>query len=458
MISENINLDKSISEPLYIQLSDSLISQIREGLISNGERLPSRRTFAEELKVSENTVMLAYQTLVDRGYAHSMPRSGLYAQSLSPINTDYSEISWENRDDHVYNLSQNLTALSYLPKSAISASLKEIIYNEDIDIFNHGEKRGDKSFRQAISKHLLASRGLHCKPSQIIIGAGTDYLLSTLCRVLGNDCACGIENPCYARSYSALMQASRNLVFINSGIGGFNLSSLKNTNINLLYTMPSHQFPLAYQMKKSTREALIKWAKAGNRYIIEDDYDSEFMYEPQEPSLFELSGGENVIYMNSFARSIAPAFKIAYMVLPENLLKIWRDTLPYYYCFASRLEQAMLAELINSRRFSKNIKELRRAYNRRRNILIEEFSAPDCKNKYKISGAGGGTHLLLTFNTEKDENEIREEADKLGIKIMPLSVCLLRPTPCLPAKTFIIGFGKVNEDELRDAIKRIKSI
>lgn len=453
-----IHLDRSSETPVYQQLYQHLSNGIRSGKLTSNEKLPSRRTLSGALGVSINTVMAAYQMLEKDGYIMARPASGFYVRADNAVLSDLSESGLKSEADYVYNFSQNTVELSHIPQKKLATIYRDALYDHP-DLFGHGEKMGDLCLRRAVTKYLFAVRGIQCSEDQILIGAGRDYLLMCLCRVLGLDKVYGLENPCYARTHFAIHGSAVQTEILNIGLSGLKPELVQQSNADILCLMPNHQYPTAYIMGEEDRLALLDWADEEGRYIIEDDYDGEFLFTKRPPRpLFSLDRAEKVILLGDFERSIAPAVKIAYMVLPKKLAKNWTRLLPYYYSFASRTEQFALAQLIEGGHAIRHVKALAGIYRQKRDVLISALQALPFADRLSISGTEGGTHILVRCQSNKTEAELKASALAAGVKLIPLSACLTRSSGLLPDNTFIFGYGGLTPDEITAGIRALETV
>lgn len=460
MYTGNFKFDRKSKIPLHRQICNFIIGEIKAGHFENNEKLPSRRKLSQLLGASGTTVDLAYQLLASEGYVYSKDRSGFYVRLTNNITFDTKEFYWEESIKYVYNFSQNGQCLDFIPRRKFSKLLQTAVYNED-DIFDHGGKSGDLYARRAVAKHLYNSRGIPCSPEQIVIGAGEDYLFRLIGETFPKDMVWAFENPGNMRFYTALNNLGRKSEFVNVTTDGFDFDAFVKLKANILVVSPSHQFPLGYQMDLKTREKLLKWvASAPDRCIIEYDYDGDLIYNSDEPPLMSaLDKSGRVIYMNSFTRCIAPAIKMAYLMIPEKIMQLWIDShlwqrrVVQFASLASRLEQYVIAELIDSGALSRCILSLQREYKKRQKVLIDALNSASFADKVSIGGCCGGTHVIMTVNMNRDVLELRRRAANAGVKIVPVTVYTYGTSHSIDPHIFVAGFGALNEEEIRDGVK-----
>ena len=323
-----ITLDTESGVYLYEQIYQYIKNEIVEGKLSSKERLPSTRALAEHLQIARSTVELAYEQLVSEGYIEAKPYKGYF---ICPIGELYhlkkeqsvkrEEIKKEN--SYLFDLSPNGIEMKAFPFSTWRRISKNVLAEHQKDIFEPGHPKGDFEFRNTICRYIYSFRGVNCEPEQIIIGAGNDYLLVLLGKILGEHQRVAMENPTYKRAYRIFSSDGYEMSTMPIDKNGMSMEHLRNSQANIAYIMPSHQFPTGVVMPIGRRMELLKWAEeAENRYLIEDDYDSEFRYKGKPiQALQAWDKKEKVIYMGTFSKSIAPAIRVSFMVLPKPLLE-----------------------------------------------------------------------------------------------------------------------------------------
>lgn len=450
------SFDKSLDKPLYIQLYMCIRDDIVSGKIEDASRLPSRRSLCAATGLSKNTVELAYQKLVEDGYVISRARSGFFVRRNSPLNTNIAEPDFYNKDGIQFNLSHNGVDADSLPLEYMAKLYREIVYDEP-ELFGFGHKYGEKSLRQAVCKYLYEERGIECRPSQVIIGAGSDYLLEQLCKLFDEGSLVSFENPCFARSYIPVKYSRLETCLTNAVINDFNLNGFLSTGANIVYVQPEHQFPLGYVMSDKVRSVLTDWAASGpERYIIEDEHDSWFYEHTPHDSLFKTDTSGSVIYIGAFSATTVPAFKTAFMVLPDALKARLNERLPYYLPFASRVEQRVIASYIQSGKYMRHIAKLREIYNEKRNHLLSELDKHFGNDSgAKVLGGHCGKSMILNVETRLTESEMRYKAALAGVKLISVADCCIAGNELLPRNSFIIGFGELNKDEISQAVKNL---
>lgn len=445
-----IDINKSKGKALYMQLYDAIIEEILSGRLRNGMKLPTRRKMAEQLNVAQTTVDSAYKMLQDTGYIISIPRRGyVISFKLSPYGDD---IPWESIAPEEIIFSPNGIDISHLPRTAYAKIMRDILYNNGIDIFSYPEKGGEFVLRNELSKYLYSFRDVKCSPSQIIIGAGPEYMLSTLAEIFPHNMRYILENPCDGHFYNTLSSYRHKVTLLPSNIDEFDIDALYASGGSILCIEPDTRYPRSRAMPQETCREILKWAYAApDRYIIENGHDSE-LQSVQKKTLYSMDTQNRVLYLSSFSRSISPAVKTAYMVIPENLLELWKKKHIYYYSLVSKQEQHALAEFIRRGHFIKHYKYMRKSYKERREYL------KDCLFKtfggnVKIHGEDAGTYITVELAPYRLD-EIKSKAKTAGVKLVSLnSFNINKSTSPLENDRLVMGIGDLNNEKIRLGVK-----
>ena len=444
--------------PMYEQLYRSIREDIINGVIKGGEKLPSKRRLAEHLKISQITVENAYSQLLAEGYIISKPRSGYYAQQIIKHNKKTELINYEipkpKAENYLYAFHTNTVDTECFPFSSWAKLLRSELTEKASKLLIAAPNQGVLELRQQICKYLAEFRGIYVIPEQVIIGAGSEYLLMLLIQLLGRNRIYALENPCYPKLNNVFKANGANVQPITLDKDGLQIEKLEKTNASVVYLTPSHQFPLGVVMPVARRIKMLKWAEqTGDRYIIEDDYDSEFRYTSRPiPAMKELDHADRVIYLNTFAKSLAPSLRISYMVLPKCLLKKYRDELRFYSSTVPSFEQYTLAKFIKTGMFERHISRIRNLYKSRRDILIELLNKSALAKDMKISGEDAGLHLMLTLKNGLSESEMVELAAQNGVHLHGISDYYIAECEKKPNSTVVLGYAGLNEDIMKKAV------
>ncbi len=429
-----IVLDPDNKKHLYEQIYDHIKKEIREGKLCYGERLPSARLLAQQLQISRSTVDLAYGQLVSEGYLEAKPCQGYFVSHVEELyhiireNDDMQEKEQkeiqkqQTEDSFLRDFSPNTIDMSYFPFSTWKRIHRQVLLDEQENVLHKGDPKGDERLRRTIAYYLHASRGVNCSPEQIIIGAGNDYLLLLLQKLFGDVRTVAMENETYLRAYRIFCSNAYRICVTDMDEKGMCASALERTEADLAYVMPAHQFPTGAVMPVGRRLELLGWAKEKeNRYLIEDDYDSEFRYKGKPiPALQSLDRREKVIYMGTFSKSIAPAIRVSYLVLPRRLLTLYEQNCSFLSSTVSRIDQAVLNRFIAEGYFERYLNKMRKVYRQKQEKMLaclEPF-----RSCFTIAGEEAGLHILL-MPKDKDVTEqmLIQKAQQQGCKVYGLS-------------------------------------
>lgn len=476
MYDMTIQLNADGDKCLYEQIYEYIRQEIREGKLLAGERLPSTRSLAEYLQVARSTVEYAYDQLLSEGYIEARPYRGYFVCPLDAILWMDGERQTVRKDEELkkcrYDFSPGGTDMSVFPFSVWKSITKNILNEGNSELFAQGEPQGDYSLRLTISRYLHSSRGVECEPEQIIVGAGNDYLLMLLEKLLGRHVNIAMENPTYKRAYRIFKSFAYNIETVDMDKSGMKVKELAGTAASCAYVMPSHQFPTGTVMPIGRRTEILRWAnEKPDRYIIEDDYDSEFRYRGKPiPSLQSSDKNGKVIYIGTFSKAIAPAIRVSYMVLPKLLLEKYRRECYFYSCTVSRIDQRILDEFIKNGYFERHLNKMRKLYKEKHDILLECLSP--FEDKFNVSGEDAGLHLLITARGNASESELLDKAYAEDVKVYGLSDSLVDKSPyrdvvshevttsdrvITPYRaTVILGFGGLDKESIISGMKRLE--
>lgn len=454
-----IPIDSNLSAPLYEQIYCYIKTEIKTKKISIHEKLPSTRKLAKDLGVSRNTIEMAYDQLLSEGYIEVFPKRGYFVNELSNVTylsidpIRFEEPKAIEQTYYNYDFSPFTIDNETFPYN-IWRRLSKDCLNNQTDLFLLGENQGDYPLRKAIADYLHQSRGVACSPKQVIVGAGIDYLIQLLCQLFPHYTVIGMENPSYIRAYRIF----KGLGFLVSPISldqnGMDIKALSASNASIAYVTPSHQYPLGVITSINRRLELLDWAmKAQNRYIIEDDHDSEFRYKGKPiPALQGIDANNKVIYLGTFSKAIAPAIRIGYMVLPIPLLSLYEKKISYYACTVSRVDQAIMTKFITEGYFERHLNRMRTHYKAKQDAAILAFR--EFGNSIKILGEHAGLHFVLQFRTYCSEKELIDIAKQHKIALYGLSEHFIHP-PEYPSNKILFGYANLSIFELTKGIHEL---
>ena len=447
--------------PLYRQLYGYIVREITAGGLPAGERLPSKRRLAADLGVSVSTVETTYQMLAAEGYVRARAKSGFTvcrierldapARPAPRIPAEAPAARWR------YDFATGSVDTALFPFKTWARLQRETLTAHP-ELLNHGPRQGDAALRAAIAKHLHAYRGVVCAPEQVVVGAGIEYLVGLLARLF-SERVFAVENPGYARTAQVLGRNGVRTVFVPVDGDGMHVGALAESGAQLAYVTPSHQFPTGATMPIARRTALLRWAgEAPERYVIEDDYDSEFRYDTRPiPSLQGLDPAGRVIYVGTFSKSVAPSMRIGYMVLPVPLLERYRAAYSLYSSTVSRFEQQTLCRFIEDGHFARHLNRLRGVYRARRDALLDALYGAFGPGGVTVHGSHTGLHLLAALPGGGTEAQLVEAAARAGVRVNGLSSYYMAHPETCPPSTVVLGYSELDAAQLRAAVALLKT-
>lgn len=460
---------------LYEQIYDYIRQEIRKGKLLYEEKLPSTRYLADFLQISRSTVELAYDQLVSEGYIEAKPYRGYYVCKVEELfelgaeemNEQHAaERVWEpenkapaerTSDSYEYDFSPDTIDISAFPYATWKKITKNILVDANSEIFASGSPKGDYELRETIARYLHSSRGVNCTPDQIIIGAGNDYLLMLLEKILGRHVRIAMENPTYKRACHIFESFAYQIVPVAMDSSGMSVEGLRLSGADVAYVMPSHQYPTGVVMPIGRRMELLKWAAGEEgRYLIEDDYDSEFRFKGKPvPSLQASDRAGKVIYIGTFSKAIAPAIRTGYMVLPAPLMKIYEERCSFYSTTVSRIDQRILNEFIGRGHFERHLNRMRKLYREKHDVLLRGLK--EMEEDFLITGEDAGLHLLLQSRSGQSEEQLVKAAREAGVRVYGLSEFCVGELPTdWNADTVILGYASLSHEQLTEGVKRLK--
>ena len=464
MFSLTLTLDPKNRTPMYEQLYAAIAGAIREGALRSGEKLPSKRALCAQLGVSRSTVETAYELLLAEGYVESRPRSGYYAADyvatqgtvlcVPPITQ--STVPCVVSDGRAPSLQSALLStsavdVSLFPYASWAKLYKEVVYNSP-ELLQRGDPRGEGPLREALVRLLSEYRGVRCAPEQVVVGSGMETLLDQLITLFGPEAVYAMEDPGYPALERILRARGREPRFVPMDGSGMDAAALERSEATVAYLTPSHQFPLGITMPASRRSRLLRWAVERDGWIVEDDYDSEFRYGGRPISSMQgMDRHGRVVYAGTFSRSLAPAIRLAYMVLPPELLVRWEAVYGRQQPTVSRYEQTVMARFLDGGYYVRYIRRVGKLYADRRTALLAGLGQID---GLTVSGAEGGIHFLVTLPRLSEAELLRRSAGA-GLSLRGLSEFCHRAAP--EPSTLVLGYGGLATEDVPEIVSRLKT-
>lgn len=462
----NLNIENKTSY-IYKQIYKSIKKHILKGELKAGEKLPSKRELAHQEGISINTVSNAYDQLIAEGYIYSEERRGYFVEEIAPFKNKMQTIS--NFPKHLKEAESNIEGWLSLSHNKIDLTefpyrdwLKhqQVVFKENMDdLQSIPYLQGPLKVRKTIARMLLFNRGVKCEPEQIIIGAGTQILLKQLMELFSKEDVIGLENPGYPRFNQLFKGMNQKIASIDLDEKGACIKTIKKTNPDILVITPSHQFPTGTIMPISRRIDILNWAlQDGKRYIIEDDYDSEFKYETDNiPSLQSLDNHQSVIYTGTFSKTLFAGMRISYMVLPVELLKKYKKEHRDLMCSSNTLELYTLSRFIEHGDYMSYVKKMNYKYDIKRKLVIFELEKV-LKNRIKIKAIPAGLHFIAEIKTHISYETFIERASQVKLELATLNHFKHSKDITEGSVNVVIGFAHIEQEDIKEAVSRLKTI
>jgi GntR family transcriptional regulator / MocR family aminotransferase len=481
-----IALDSSRKIPMYRQLCEWFRRAILAGQLRPGQRVPSTRSLAAELKVSRIPVSSAYEQLHAEGYfetfvgagtcvARSIPddalkpgiekiprvsRQASNGNALRQVSRRVALMrlpaeTWSNK---LVPFRVSLPALEHFPTRVWSQLLNRHSRKSTRQFMAYGDAKGYVPLREAIAEYLGTVRAVRCEASQVLVTTGSQQGLQLSAQVLldANE-RVWVEEPGYPGARQALTMAGAQLVPVPVDHEGLDVAEgiRRARNARAVYITPSHQYPLGVTMTATRRMLLLNWAMRSGAWIIEDDYDSEYRLGGRPiASLQGLDPDARVIYVGTFSKVMFPALRLGYVVVPKDLVVAFSTVRDATDQFSSTLYQAAMTDFIREGHFARHIRRMRMLYMERRTALVQAIHK-QMGGDLEVIGAEAGMHLVALLPPGVSDVAISRRAAEMGISAMPLTSCYAKP----PLRGgLILGYGGADARQIHDGIRRLRMI
>lgn len=441
------DLKKSPGVPLYEALYRCIRADILSGHLSAGQKLPSKRTLAANLEVSKITVEAAYSQLLSEGYITAREKVGYFVEKVEGVSREAVPLpAPEPQPQADQGVDLIAGGSAEFPFSVWSRLQRGVMLDYGETLLRPLPNQGHYGLRRAIAAHLAAFRGMTVMPENILIGAGTDFLYNLLIQLLGRDLVYAVEEPGYGKIRQIYAAGGAQCVGVSMDAHGVMPHKLQEAQV--LHISPSHHFPTGLVTPTARRLELLNWAAQGDRWIIEDDYDSEFRFHAHPISAMQsMDRHGKVIYMNTFSKTLAPSIRISYMVLPPALMQQFREKLGFYSCTVPSFEQYTLERFLREGHFEKHINRMRKTYKNRRNRLVELLKNSPIADQITILEQDAGLHFLLRIQTVMDDEALTEHWAEAGIRIRALSEYYHGATPHQDRRCLVMDYSGLTEEK-----------
>ena len=459
-----------------LTLSDFLYENLKSHILAKdfkpNEKLPSKRNLANHLGISVITVANTYERLISEGYIYSIEKSGFYVTELlsfsskdekakshdSKIDLDFENPIFPQKAE--IDFKTNAISFEKFPFKTWNKITKEVFVESPEHLLKLPEAKGVFQLRKEIALYLRRFRNMKVSPNQIVIGSGTEYLYSLLVKLFDNNLLYAVENPGYKKIAQVLKTNGVKCKPCNLDDFGLSIEDLEKSGANVVHLSPSHHFPTGIVMPVRRRQEILSWAnREKNRYIIEDDYDSEFRFlgKPLTPLFSSEYNTENkVIYINTFTKSLSPSFRIGYLVLPKNLLEVFEEKLGFFSNTVSSFEQFVLAKFMEKGFFEKHIIKMKNYYRSLRNYLIFCLEKSSLSNFCKIKEEESGLHFLLEIHKKIDSETLKKDFSKNNIVIPFLEDYFYGEKTNLEKIILVINYSGIKKEDIPKSVKKLE--
>jgi GntR family transcriptional regulator/MocR family aminotransferase len=477
-----LSLDRRLAKPLHRQVYDGYRDAILDGRLRPGQRLPSTRTLAQELRISRVPVVAAFEQLAAEGYLESRvgagsyvstalpdpvrprahPKSGAASVAPRPGPRRVPSEKWPSVDapwfegHGAFRIAQ--PALDEFPTTVWARLVARRARALGRRQMTYGDAMGFLPLREALAEYLRTVRSMRCTAEQIMIVSGSQQALAVAGRALlepGD--AVWLEEPGYPGARAALTLVGARPIPVPVDGDGLDVAAgiARCPDARAAYVTPSHQYPLGMLMSAPRRLQLLDWARRRGAWLLEDDYDSEYRYDHQPiASLHGLDTDQRVLYVGTFSKVLFPALRVGYLVIPHDLVARFRQVRDAMDIFPATLQQAVLHDFVREGHFARHLRRMRAVYAKRRRALVGAIER-ELGDTVTVAGDSAGFHLVVLLPPGARDREIAERAASRGISVVPLSSCYAGPRP---RPGLVLGYGPPRASEVADAVRRLKAV
>ncbi len=453
---------KSSRVYLYEEVYEHLKNLIEKDILNENEKMPSKRRLADNFNISPLTVEKAYAQLIDEGYVYTVEKKGYFVNKKVVIFRPSFQVKQETykgkeKQTYAFDFSTGKVDTTFFPHQTWAKLAREVLSEQHHQMLNDIDPMGLLELREEIAKHIEIYRGIDIEPKQIFIGSSSTQLLNLLIEILGRQKVYSIEDPTYPKIYHLFktLDIKTNLIEVDEM--GLNVAQLIKTHTDIVHVVPSHQYPTGVMMTIQRRKELLNWAyQSKDRYIIEDDYDSEFKYQgkPTE-ALRGLDELDKVIYMNTFSKSLAPSFRVAYLVLPKNLLNDFMKISSYHRCTVPNFEQYILYKFMHKEYFSRHLHRMMKVYKQKLELCLT-LTKP--YKHIQLKHYEAGLHFILSFEPKISEEAFISICEKNDIYVQSISRFKHKKDKIYKGIDLVIGYSGLSLDDLKQGYQKLLNI
>lgn len=461
------------------QIYQMLREQILTGRLEGGKMLVPSRILAEELGVSRNTVLTALDRLRTEGYIETRMGAGCFVnenlvlpQAVKGRRNALPPTGFKPYRRDIVDFRSGLPDLDSFPVGIWSGLYREVMAEVTPADLGYSQPEGRPELRREIANYVRSFRGVVCSPENVVVTSGTTQAIGILGRYFFRDGAGAalLEDPITIDIQEILRGCGAGLHFAPVDAAGLRLDEMASVaDLRLIYVTPSHQYPLGSAMPARRRVALLEYARTTGAYIVEDDYDSEYRYDSRPVSAIQGMHPEGVVYIGTFSKTISPAVRTGYLVLPTAMVTAFRKLKWQTDLHNSVFDQLVLAKFIQRGSFHRHLTAMKKLYSEKRTCLIDALSrefdvytagqnGDAVDGQVEILGEKAGIHLCARFNGIVFDNALLSRLEATGVKVYPVEEhAATAPTRETFRDTVIIGFGMLSLKRIDEGVKLLAS-
>jgi GntR family transcriptional regulator/MocR family aminotransferase len=441
---------------LGAQIEDQLRRAVRDGSLKGGARIPSTRDLARQLDVSRRVVVDAYAQLAAEGYL--VLRQGArpkVSEAARPGETP-PEAAGLSAPVPRFDFRPRAPDVSSFPRATWLRSLRDALASiTDADLL-YGDPGGVAALRSALAEYLGRVRGVAADPTRVVVTSGYSQGQGIVCRILkaGGAKRIAFENPSHPEQRRVATAAGLEIVPVPVDEGGVRIEALERADVDAVVLTPAHQHPTGAVLASDRRPALLAWLRERDAIAIEDDYDAEYRYDRAAIGALQGLDPKRIVYAGSASKTLAPALRLGWLVVPPQLLDAVTDEKDLTDCGTARIEQLAFANFLTRGDLDRHLRRMRAEYRRRRDLLVEVLA--DSLPEATIRGIAAGLHATVELPAEYDERAILDEAHARRIDLTAMGEFWIEPGSGPP--TLLIGYGQISEPVIRRAVRELADV
>ena len=443
-----VEMDRSRPEPLHRQLADGLRDAIRTGRLAPQTRLPSSRVLAADLRVSRRLVVEAYSQLVAEGFLHSLHGSGTRVATVDAASTPERDGGTQAARIDI-DFAPGSPDLGSFPRHAWLRALRQGLTEIESDAFGYVAPQGLPAARERVADYLRRTRGVLADPQQIVLCSGVTQAIALLAQAV-RATPFAMEDPGFWLHRMVLRHNGIEPVPVRVDDDGLDVAALADSGAATVLTTPAHQSPTGVVLSAARRTALLEWARAGH-LVIEDDYDAEYRYDRAPIGALQGIAPDRVVYVGSTSKTLAPALRIGWMVLPAHLVGAVALSKGLADTGSSVMDQIAFAQLLTSGGYDRHLRQMRRRYLTRRNALLGALAR--YLPQASVLGAAAGVHLTVRFPEGYPIAELVRHAAEKRVRVEPLAPCYADPAAAPPG--LMLGYANLTEARIVAGVRTL---